>query len=127
MTEDVTNNWYIAAEWTLYYELAAAWWGSITVEVWHVVREANGDWLWGYVVWDDECTAPGIFWTYESDTVEFDDSIGTGTNLDDDTTYRFCVELRVVVNNGGAVAAYYDGNDAYPVTLEVDSITWAYT
>jgi hypothetical protein len=126
MSEYVTNNWKITADWDIEYELQASWWSCIRVEVWYSVRTSSGGWVFGFEIWSDECQSTGMGVTTVSDTYGEESYQGFGQNLQNSQTYRFCVELRIVSVSGGAVWAhsYYDTDD--PVSLTVNSISWAY-
>jgi hypothetical protein len=126
MSEQVTNNWKITADWDIEYELRANWWSCIRVEVWYSVRTSTGAWVWGFLIWSDECASTGIFWETVSGTHGESSFQGFGQDLQNGHTYRFCVELRVKVVNGGAVYANSYYSDSDPVLLTVNSISWAY-
>ncbi|MBD3159079.1 MAG: hypothetical protein GF309_09850 [Candidatus Lokiarchaeota archaeon] len=126
MTEEISNNWKITADWDIEYELKAKWWGCIRVEVWYSVRDSSGGWVWGFQIWYDECKSYGTSWVTERGTYSEESDQGFGQDLDDGKTYRFCVELRVKVVNGGAVMAHSYYSDSNPVKLTVDEISWGY-
>lgn len=121
-----TDNWWIEADWTLNYKLSTRYDCKVYIEVWYVVRESDGSWLSGFMVWVDEQHSSGG--TYESVSDIYTplplEEQGFGQNLADDTWYKFCIELRVRLYYAGRDYKITDSGGSNGATLTVDEVSW---
>lgn len=127
-SEDVTNNWDLTANFDIDYELGAAWWGTIELDVVFCVRDSDKNRIWPYPSeFHREVDCSGIGWEYTSGSLtDQTETAGWGIDLDQGETYYFCIELRITVVDGGAVVAHADSSSSDPVLLIVNSISWGY-
>lgn len=121
-----TDNWWIEADWTLDYKLTTRYDCKVYIEVWYVVRQADGSWYSGFKVWDDEQHSSGATWQSVSDIYTPDPLIeqGFGYNLNDNTWYKFCIELRVWLYYAGRDYKVTDYSGTNGATLTVNEVSW---